>query len=87
MLNFMKSILQYIISICFVYLMISCDTTSTIVRYEPYHGGVLYSLHPRHIYSCPPPPPVMERRVYIQNVPIQRGRTMYNNRGRFGGGR
>lgn len=84
----MKNILQYIISICFVYLIISCDTTSTVVRYEPYHGGVLYSLHPRHIYSCPPPHPIIERRTYIQNVPIQRGRAFNNNnRGQFGGGR
>lgn len=87
MLNFMKNILQYIISICFVYLMISCDATSTVVKYEPYHGDVLYSLHPRHIYSCPPPPPIIERRTYIQNIPTQRGRIMYNNRIQFGGGR
>lgn len=84
----MKNILQYILSICFVCLMISCDTATTVVRYEPYHGGVLYSLHPRHMYSCPPPSPIIKRRVYIQNVPMQRGRIMNgNNREQFGGGR
>lgn len=77
----MKNILFYIISACFAYLMISCDATTTVVRYESYNGGTIYSLQPRYIHPCPPPPPpIIERRVYFNRPPVQP--RIMNNRGR-----